>query len=55
VRRESSAVREFLSDANRRAIGRNLARMYPVDRGPGFEELLGRMNAVERRPKFRRS
>jgi hypothetical protein len=46
---------EFLSDANRRAIRRNLDRMYPVDDGSAFADLLVRIDAAARKPKPRRS
>jgi hypothetical protein len=55
MHREPTADGEFLSHANRRAIGRNLERIYPIDGGPAFEDLLARIAAVERGPAFRRS
>jgi hypothetical protein len=50
-----TGIREFLSETNRRAIGKNLARVYPVDNGLAFPDLLIRIGAAERRLKTRRS
>jgi hypothetical protein len=47
--RDLSAGHAFLTEANRRAIGKNLERMYPVDDQPAFAELLGRIEGAERK------
>jgi hypothetical protein len=52
---EPGADREFLSDANRRAIRTNLERLYPVDVSPAFSDLLVRIHAEERKRRPRGS
>jgi hypothetical protein len=44
-----TAGHAFLTNANRRAIGKNLERMYPIDDCPTFADLLTRIAAAERK------
>jgi hypothetical protein len=39
----------FLTPDNRRAIGKNLERSFPLDRTPIFQDVLKAIEAVERR------
>jgi hypothetical protein len=48
VSRERIVAIALLTEANMRAIGRNLERAYPVDHSPDFSELLVRIEKTEK-------
>jgi hypothetical protein len=50
VDRERVVAIALLTEANLRAIGQNLERVYPVDHSPDFSELLTRIEKAQRAP-----
>jgi hypothetical protein len=49
VERQPVVAIAFLTEANLRAIGRNLERIYPINDNPAFADLLAAIEMAERR------
>lgn len=49
--REHIVAVAFLTEANLRAHGKNLQRIYPINEAPCFGELLAVIDEVERQTK----
>lgn len=52
--RDLNAGHAFLTEANRRAISKNLDRIYPIDHQPIFADLLAGIEAVEQKSDLRK-
>jgi hypothetical protein len=53
VERDRTGIRAFLTYSNRKAIGSNLKRLYPVDETREFDKLLNAIAAAEQKRRAR--
>lgn len=49
VNRERIVAVAFLTQANMRALGKNIERIYPIDHSPAFGDLLAKIDEAERK------
>lgn len=52
MKREPIVAVAFLTQANLRAVGNNLKRIYPIDDVSPFEDLLTELDKADRKRRF---